>query len=146
MKNRLTPLCSPLVAALCFAFVALVSAPGAARADDDEVRCGDKIKKKDVTVYEIDFHYENEASEKVLAEHGVALEEVLVDTVQSDRKVAKEALARAARMGCPYVVVGPQKEEVVAIRYESRGGGAATPREVKAYRALVVYAVATPKD
>lgn len=126
--------------AFSLALFALLALPATPLAADDDARCGDKIKKKEVTVYEVDFRYEKEGAEKVLAEHGVALEEVEVDTVQAERSIVKEARVRAADMGCPYVIVGPEKEEVLAIRYESSPGGAAIPREIKGYRALVVYA------
>jgi hypothetical protein len=124
------------LALLC---LVLCSAPVMA---EEAPRCGPKLKKKEVTVYEVgEFQVPAYALREVQEQHGQALHEVLTETVQADRNAAKEARRRAAAMGCPYVVVGPQEELVVSIRYEAgRTGTASLPVEEKVYRARVVFA------
>lgn len=116
--------------------------PVALHADaGQEGHCGDKIKKKEVTVYEMELTYAEKAIEEVEKEHGVHLQEVAVETLQADRNIVKEARVQAAQRGCPYAIVGQQEERVVSIRYEaSRAGSASLPVENKVFRALVMFA------
>ncbi len=102
----------------------LVMAAPAFAADDDP-RCGPEIKKKQVTMLEVEARKPLSVLEELEAEKGMDFDVIVSEeVVVTSGKPQKKAQRLAADRGCPYLIVGEMRERPTGRMLEDRGRSA----------------------
>lgn len=94
-------------------------------ATDDDPRCGPEIKKKQVTMLEVEAQKPLSVLEELEAEEGMDFDVIVSEeVVVTSGKPQKKALRLAADRGCPYLIVGEMRERPTGRMIEERGRSA----------------------